>query len=260
MPRKARKEIASNFLHIMVQGINREFIFNKDTYVKAYLRIFKKGLSDTNVVVITYCIMNNHAHFLIYAEKIQDVSKLMRHVNTGYAIYYNKYKNRCGYVFRDRYKSEEILSKKHLLSCIYYIHNNPVKAKMCLSQQEYPYSGYQEYNNKGYLINKKKVKKIFHDYGMDIESILNKKSDDEYKFIDDIQPKSKSRTQEVIKNFLKAKGIYSINELKIDKKMLTELITIMHEDYRLTQKEIAEKLGINKVKISRLVGLQNRKK
>ena len=69
----------------------------------------------------------------------------MYRVNMLYAKYYNKEHKRVGYVFRDRYKTQPIYSEKHLISCVRYIHNNPVKANICKKPNEYKYSSC--YNN-----------------------------------------------------------------------------------------------------------------
>ena len=253
MPRKARKEINSKFLHVMIQGINREYIFNNDKDIKVFLKFVKEKIKEFDLSIIAYCVMNNHAHFLIYTENINLVSKLMKMVNTSYAIYYNKNKERCGYVFRDRFKSEEILSQKHLVSCIHYIHNNPVKAKMCLSQSEYKYSSYNEYKNKPYLINKNKVIEILRKYNINIEMFFDK-STEKYKFIDDMDPQNKKIIKiSVLEEFCKEKNIGNMNELRSDKSNLKEIAIIMNKDYNFTQKEIAEVIGISRLKIHRII-------
>ena len=42
MPRIARKDLKTPFLHVMVQGINKEYIFNEEKYIKMYLNILQK--------------------------------------------------------------------------------------------------------------------------------------------------------------------------------------------------------------------------
>ena len=44
MPRIARKKSKSNFHHIMVQGINKEYIFNLEFYIKKYKEIILKKI------------------------------------------------------------------------------------------------------------------------------------------------------------------------------------------------------------------------
>ena len=139
MPRIARKDYNTSFFHIMIQGINKEYIFNKDRYKEKYMELMNKYLEKYAVKVIAYCIMDNHAHLLVYAEKINELSEYMRSINTTYALYYNKNLKRVGYVFRDRYRVEPIYSEKYLINCIHYIHDNPIKAETCKTIEQYKY-------------------------------------------------------------------------------------------------------------------------
>ena len=73
MPRYARNNISSKFIHLMIQGINKEYIFKDDIEIKTYLRYLRQKIKDTNVKIISYCMMNNHAHILIYYKDIDDM-------------------------------------------------------------------------------------------------------------------------------------------------------------------------------------------
>lgn len=146
MSRIARNFLDTSFLHIIVQGINREYIFKSDRYINRYLQLINEKLNREKLELIAYCIMNNHAHLLMKVEDIKELSKYMQKVNTIYAKYYNYMENnRVGYVFRDRYKSEPIFDRRQLLQCVKYIHRNPVKANMVKSEKEYQYSSYKYY-------------------------------------------------------------------------------------------------------------------
>ena len=107
MARTSRNNMGnSSFFHVMVQGINKEYIFNTEKNKKKYLEEIYKNNKD--VEIIAYCIMNNHTHILVQTEKMQNIEDWMRKSNTSYALYYNKIKERVGYVFRDRYKLQPI--------------------------------------------------------------------------------------------------------------------------------------------------------
>ena len=108
MPRIARKDYNTSFFHIMVQGIRKEYIFNTDEDKEKYINIMAKYLDKYSIKIIAYCIMNNHAHILVYYENVKEISEYMRSVNTMYAIYYSKRYKREGYVFRNRYRAEPI--------------------------------------------------------------------------------------------------------------------------------------------------------
>ena len=140
MARIRKENITTSFFHIMVQGINKEYIFNSNENINKYMKIMKETKEKTDIMILAYCIMSNHAHILIHEQNIENITKYMHRVNLLYAKYYNKKNNRVGYVFRDRYKTQPIYSEKHLFTSVRYIHNNPVKANICEKANEYKYS------------------------------------------------------------------------------------------------------------------------
>ena len=117
MPRNSRESITSQYIHVIVQGIKKEYIFQKEQYKKYYLKLLWKTLKEyKETKILAFCIMDNHAHFLVYTEQIKQLSQIMSKINTTYGIFFNKSEDRVGYVFRNRYYTHEILDQKHLLN------------------------------------------------------------------------------------------------------------------------------------------------
>ena len=90
MPRLNRKYYISSFLHIMVQGINKEDIFRIDFYKNLYIKLINTMQKDFDIDVLAYTVMSNHAHILLYSNNIEDVSKFIGRVNQKFAQIYNK--------------------------------------------------------------------------------------------------------------------------------------------------------------------------
>ena len=147
----------------MVQGVNKEFIFYKEEYIKKYISIIKENMIGHNFTLLAFCIMNNHAHFLIYTEDIEDFGSFMKRVNQLYAQMYNREENRCGVLFRNRYQIQPIYDENYLIKCIKYIHNNPVKANMVSKCEDYPYSSYKDYINNSGVTKSEIMRKIYGD-------------------------------------------------------------------------------------------------
>ena len=59
--------------------------------------------------------------------------------------WYNWKYHRSGHLFQDRFKSEPVEDDGYFLTVLRYIHQNPVKAKLCKSAEEYHYSSMCEY-------------------------------------------------------------------------------------------------------------------
>ena len=161
MPRLARKLLRGEFFHITVKGINGDYIFQENIDKNEYLKLLKE---KSNIAILAYCIMGNHAHILIKTENVDEMSKYMKKVNTSYALYYNKKNMREGYVFKNRFFSQQIEDKKHLFSCIVYIHKNPVKANIVRNMESYKFSSYNDYFgiNHRNLINNENIFKLFN--------------------------------------------------------------------------------------------------
>ena len=162
MSRVNRKYYISSFLHIMVQGINKEDIFKSDFYKNLYMEFVNENIKMFELKIFAYVVMNNHVHILLNYSKIEDVLKFMHKTNQSFAQTYNKLENRVGYVFRGRYKCEQIKDEAHLYNVLAYIHFNPIKAKIVNKLSEYKFSSYNQYINEN--IDKKQVYMIFNTY------------------------------------------------------------------------------------------------
>lgn len=216
MPRHARKNYETSFFHIIVQGINREYIFNEVEDIEKYLKIIENNLSKSEIRIISYCIMNNHAHFLIYAEDIAEMSKFMLKTNTSFAKYYNKKRNRVGYVFRDRYISEPIMNERYLISCINYIHKNPVKANMVKKCSDYKYSSYNNFLKDKTI---KSISKIIN-INLDTKLFIGAKIEEDFL---DVDIDRNELILEYINKFRKDNGIKLV-QIYEDRRILKKLI------------------------------------
>ena len=199
--------------------------------------------------MVSYCIMNNHAHMLLYTNDILNVSKFMRSVNTSYAAYYNKSEERVGYVFRDRFISEPINTKSYLHNCIAYIHNNPVKANIVTNVYDYMYSSYRDYLNKTGTITEEIIKLVFDTDKEYIDTYIQMhKSNQLFK---DIENKYLDYN-DVIKDFKQCVDM-NLNEIKHNKELLKDLICKLINDSGLSVRKISKVLSIDRNKIRRIM-------
>lgn len=236
MARTSRNNMRnSSFFHIMVQGINKEYIFKEKKDSEKYLKLLYKNID--NIQVMAYCIMNNHAHILINTKQIESITTWMKKCNTSYAFYYNKKYNRVGYVFRNRYQLQPIKDAKHLYLCMDYIHDNPIKAGICDKREKYEFSSYSKiYNSKQENV-KMILKNLIEKNILEKEnesSIINEKI-----FLDESIEKNEICTKK-IQEFLEDKKI-SLESLRKDKKFLSEIVKILKNygiSYRIMENEM----------------------
>lgn len=144
MPRQARKKSESGIYHIMLRGINRQQIFEDDEDRQHFLETLESYKDLCGYTIYAYCLMGNHIHILLKEGK-EDLTLVFKRVAGHYVYWYNWKYHRCGHLFQDRYKSEPVEDDGYFLTVLRYIHQNPVKAKICKTAEEYPYSSMREY-------------------------------------------------------------------------------------------------------------------
>lgn len=113
----------------MVRGLDRKPIFQDDKDREEFLSRLEKALGKTLCQCYAWSLMPNHYHLLIRSGK-EGISSLMRRVQTGYAIYYNRRHRRTGYLYQNRYKSILCQEETYFLELVRYIHLNPLRAKI----------------------------------------------------------------------------------------------------------------------------------
>jgi len=94
-----------------------------------------------------FCLMSNHIHLVIETTDIP-ISKIMQSISVRYVMHYNKRHQKQGQLFQGRFKSILIQDEKYLLELCFYIHMNPVKAKMVSAIDQYHWSSHQVYLGK----------------------------------------------------------------------------------------------------------------
>ena len=99
MPRRARRILDSCYLHIITQGLNKEYIYSDEEKKEKLYYLMLKKKENLDLKILAYCIMDNHMHMIVFSEDIEIVSTYMKRLNTAYALYYNTIKDRVGYVY-----------------------------------------------------------------------------------------------------------------------------------------------------------------
>lgn len=248
MPRQARKDAEAPYYHVMVQGINKNFILNSYDDKLLFFKLVKKLTKEYEIDIIAYCIMDSHAHLLLKSKTITDLSLCMKRLNTTFAMRYNKGNDRVGYVFRSRFKHEPIYDHYYLHNCIKYIHMNPVKAKICDKPVKYLYSSYKRYLDKSWFVNEELFKEIFPTEE-EFLKVLDEK-EVEYSFID--EGLSIDEAKDWLDEYMEKMKL-SYSDLYRKKEVFSDVAKKMKMECKLKNIEIAKLMNVSTTKICRIL-------
>ena len=178
------------------------------------------------------------------SKNIQEMSKFMKCINERYAMYYNFTNDRVGVVFRNRFKTQEILSEKQLYNCIKYIYDNPVKANIVNKIRDYKYSNYEQFKNER-ILEKLLEDKKFNISNSEISDFSNKE------FFVDTEEDTRCYVESLIEKYLKNE-ILRNKRLK-DKANLKEVLLKIKNEIDVSYSTLSDILGISRTAIWKIM-------
>jgi putative transposase len=108
--------------------------------------------NNIHVEILSFCLMNNHFHFLLKQKTSNGIATFMSNIQNGYAKYYNKKINRTGPLFQPMFKAVRVETDEQLLHVSRYIHLNPSTGYLVTIDYlpNYPWSSLSSYIEKSH--------------------------------------------------------------------------------------------------------------
>lgn len=142
MPRPLRVQIEGGIYHLVSRGVRKLPIFTDDRDREYFLALLDLTVERYGWELHTYCLMTNHFHLLVSTPDA-NVSAGMQYLNGCYAQWFNWRHDFEGHVLERRFWSDLITSERRLFATARYIVLNPVRAGLCASAGDWPWSGYR---------------------------------------------------------------------------------------------------------------------
>ncbi len=146
MPRHRKAVARKNvFIHAVNRGVDRMTIFPEPSYYEEFLRLLLIGVNEGNVRLHAYTLLSNHFHLIISQILPYAISTFMKRVCGSFAQFFNAHRQRSGHLFQARYTPVLLPTPDAVLRTSWYVHQNPVHAKLVNSPEAWKYSSMREY-------------------------------------------------------------------------------------------------------------------
>jgi REP-associated tyrosine transposase len=142
MPRPPREFVPGVSVHLMQRGLNRMVVFHDPADHMTFLAKLRHALHQHDVALHAFAVMDNHFHLIATPGDRLAIPGLMKEVATTYTNYYNRRYARIGTAWNGRYKPKVIDDEIYWLTCLMYVEQNPVRAQITATPDEYRWSSY----------------------------------------------------------------------------------------------------------------------
>lgn len=245
MPRQAREVSPSGYYHIMMRGIDRDFIYQSSKDKVYLLKLLKE---EEQLDIAAYCLMDNHVHLVLHSDS-DALSLAFRKINLKYAMHYNFVHDRAGHLFQNRYRSEVVADERYLAHLIRYVHNNPVKAGLVGEARQYMWSSYSEYIGNEDIISLQQKRFILGLFPKGTEEFKAfHLGSDEHEYLDtaeEIEHNRRKLVEYIIADYCRTKGVADRSLIKSDPQHSKEIIAKLLRHTKLSHRKIAVLLQIN---------------
>jgi putative transposase len=139
MARMARVVAEGMPHHITQRGNRRQPTFFSDDDYKAYIDLMAEWCGKYDVDIWAYCLMPNHIHLVAVPSEAANLRLSIGEAHRRYTRRINFSKGWRGHLWQERFSSF-VMDERYLLACVRYIENNPVRAKLTKSPEQWPWS------------------------------------------------------------------------------------------------------------------------
>ncbi|MBA5868321.1 MAG: hypothetical protein GDA67_16635 [Nitrospira sp. CR1.3] len=132
MPRRPRLAAGDLTYHVLNRRAGRLPLFEKPADYAAFEKILAETVERTHLRIVTYCLMPNHWHLLLWPRREGELSEVLRWITVTHTQRWHAYHKTSGTgpVYQGRFKSFPVQTGEHFLAVARYVERNALRAKL----------------------------------------------------------------------------------------------------------------------------------
>lgn len=140
MARTARASKGGICYHAINRGNARATVFHDNEDYEFFLHMMVKACNRIPMRILSFCLMPNHFHLVLWPHLDGDLSRWMHWLLTCHVRRYHTKRGSSGRIWQGRFKAFPIQQDSHLLTVLRYVERNPVRANLVRSAADWPWS------------------------------------------------------------------------------------------------------------------------
>jgi len=118
--------------HVLNRAVGRSTLFKSEADYAMFVRVLEQAAERVPMRLLTWCIMPNHWHLLLWPRKDIDLSTYVRWLTVTHTQRWHAAHRTAGTgpLYQGRFKSFPVESDKHYWQVCRYVERNPLRAKL----------------------------------------------------------------------------------------------------------------------------------
>ena len=141
MARPLRLDYPGATHHVFVRGVARSTLAVDAADYERALALLEQAALRFELRCHAWCYLPNHSHLLVTSH-LGNLSRAMHWLGTCTAQTFNKRYERAGHLYQGRFGSRLVEDDDYLLELARYVPLNPVRAALCETPEDWPWSSY----------------------------------------------------------------------------------------------------------------------
>lgn len=139
MGRAKRADDGGMVFHVLNRANARATIFEKPEDYAAFERVLKEALDRVDMRVLSYCLMPNHWHLVLWPRRDGDLSKFMGWLTLTHTQRWHAHHHTVGtgHLYQGRFKSFPVQDDEHFLTVCRYVERNALRANLVKLAEEW---------------------------------------------------------------------------------------------------------------------------
>jgi putative transposase len=142
MPRQPRAAPGGYVYHALNRSVARLPLFQKDADYDAFERVLVEALVKHPIRLLSYCVMPNHWHFVLWPEGDEQLTEFLRwlahtHTQRWHAHYHTA---GTGHRYQGRFRAFPVQEDDHLYTVLRYVERNALRANLVKRPENWRWS------------------------------------------------------------------------------------------------------------------------
>ncbi len=142
MPRQPRNALGGHVYHVLNRANARAQIFDNNEDYQLFESVLEEAVEKFEMRLLSYCIMPNHWHLVLYPNNDGDLSVFMKWLTNTHTKRWHALKKTTGegHLYQGRFKSFIVQSDRYFLTLIRYVERNAKKANLVKNAENWKWS------------------------------------------------------------------------------------------------------------------------